>query len=487
MAAGRPPARYDALVIGAGMSGLAAGIRLAQFDKRVCVLERHYLWGGLNSFYKLGGRRFDTGLHALTNFTPKGARKGPLAKILRQLRISHDELRLGEHEFSEVGFTPGGPGTDVVRLRFSNDPELLFAEVARAFPGREDALRRLADEVPDFTDMGSAADVSARAELARRIPEPLLVEMLLCPAMWYGAAGENDLPWDQFGVLFRSIFCEGLARPEGGIKPLLDLLVKRFKALGGELRMRSGAAEILHRRGRAVGVRLDDGTELEAERVFSSAGWVETMELAGRPAPGEDAGRLSFLESLSVTSKTPRELGHRAAITWFNDSGRFRWERPREGLVDVRTGVLCCPTNYASAQPATEGLMRLTALAHHGRWTGLDEGAYRAAKVEEEARALDALAPFAPDPRPLRVFTDVFTPRTLERFTWHRGGTVYGSPKKRLDGRTPLEGLYLIGTDQGLVGVIGTLMSGIGIANQYGLRDAPVQVAAGAPPAEAAP
>ncbi len=37
--------RYDAIVIGAGMSGLAAGIRLAQFDRRVLVLERHTLWG----------------------------------------------------------------------------------------------------------------------------------------------------------------------------------------------------------------------------------------------------------------------------------------------------------------------------------------------------------------------------------------------------------------------------------------------------------
>ena len=30
---------YDTVIIGAGMSGLAAGIRLAQYDKRVCSLE----------------------------------------------------------------------------------------------------------------------------------------------------------------------------------------------------------------------------------------------------------------------------------------------------------------------------------------------------------------------------------------------------------------------------------------------------------------
>src|SRR3954454_16624167 len=87
-------AMYDAIIIGAGMSGLAAGIRLAYYDQRVCLLERHTTIGGLNSFYRLGGRNFDVGLHAVTNFTPKGTRRGPLARLLRQLRFSWDDFSL---------------------------------------------------------------------------------------------------------------------------------------------------------------------------------------------------------------------------------------------------------------------------------------------------------------------------------------------------------------------------------------------------------
>ena len=73
---------YDTIIIGAGLSGLAAGIRLAHYDRKVCILERHNTIGGLNSFYRLNSRDFDVGLHAVTNFTPKGARKGPLARVL---------------------------------------------------------------------------------------------------------------------------------------------------------------------------------------------------------------------------------------------------------------------------------------------------------------------------------------------------------------------------------------------------------------------
>ena len=460
--------RYDALILGAGMSGLAAGIRLAQFGRRVAILERHTLWGGLNSFYKLGGRRFDTGLHALTNFVPAGVRDTPLPRILRQLRIRRAELRLREHAFSEIAFRPGG---DPVRLCFSNDVALLRSELERAFPGQSAGFDRLLAELPGYDDLGQLPGAAgAREMLAGYLSDPLLREMLLHPCCYYGAAGEDDVPWDHFGVLFRSLFLEGFARPEGGIKPFLDLLVDRFRGAGGELRLRSGVARIAVDEGAVRGVVLDDGTELEAERVFSSAGLCETQRLCDRPGgePGE-AGVLSFVEAISVLERTPAELGHGAAVTFFNDGARFRWRRP-DGLIDVASGVICCPTNYAG-NGAAEGVVRATVLANHGLWTSLAEDDYRAAKERASDRLLEAVARFVPDPRPHTVFQDVFTPRTIERFTGHLNGAVYGSPRKRLDGTTGIENLFLIGTDQGYVGVIGALMSGITMANRHGLSE----------------
>ena len=42
-----PTVSYDTIIIGAGLSGLAAGIRLAYYEKSVCILERHTTIGGL--------------------------------------------------------------------------------------------------------------------------------------------------------------------------------------------------------------------------------------------------------------------------------------------------------------------------------------------------------------------------------------------------------------------------------------------------------
>lgn len=453
--------RYDAIVIGAGLSGLAAGIRLAQFEKRVVVLERHALWGGLNSFFKRDGRRYDTGLHALTNFVPKGTKNTPLARLLRQLRVGYDDLRLCEQTWSRVCLGD-------LTLRFANQFGLLEAEVAAAFPREVDGFARLVRAVREFDAFDPQIPVtSARAELARFLADPLLVEALLVPIAWYGSAREDDVDWYQFVILFRSVFLEGFARPEGGMKPVLDLLLARLRAAGGELRMRTGVERILlDDRGRASGVVLQDGEELEGEHVFSSAGWPETLALAGRDVPLESVGRLSFVEVVHVTGRSSRDLGHEATITFFNTSRDFAWRRP-EALVDTRTGVVCSSDNYASSTAPTEGVLRVTALANHDRWCALDEAEYADSKARCEAAILDAAAPYGFDPRPHSIAKDMFTPRTIRHYTGHFGGTVYGSPTKRRDGESGIVNLHLIGTDQGLLGIVGALLSGVTMANRH--------------------
>ena len=77
---------------------------------------------------------------------------------------------------------------------------------------------------------------------------------------------------------------------------------------------------------------------------------------------------------------------------------------------------------------------------------------------------------FMPDFRSHVVDTDMFTPTTIRRFTWHDNGAVYGAPKKQFDGKTHIDNLFVCGTDQGFVGIIGTIISGISMANQHCLR-----------------
>ena len=162
---------YDVIIIGAGMSGLGAGIRLAHYGRRVLICERHVLVGGLNSWYRRQGRDFDVGLHAMTNVAPPTVKSAPLNRLLRQLRLSYADLALQPQGHSAVEF----PGA---RLRFGNDAHELAAAVAERFPGQVSGFRRLVERVQaqdafSLTPQGG----TARTLLRECLTEPLLVEM----------------------------------------------------------------------------------------------------------------------------------------------------------------------------------------------------------------------------------------------------------------------------------------------------------------------
>ncbi len=418
------------------MSGLAAGIRLAMFGQRVCILERHYAPGGLNSYYRLGGRNYDVGLHALTNFVPRNEKHKPLARLLRQLRIGWDQLELAEQFGSAIAFPD-------VRLRFTNDPAFFESEIARCFPSQRDNFRRLISELLDYDQLQSPLHAaSAREVLSRTISDPLLAEMLLCPTMFYGSPREDDFDWASFSILFRAIFLEGLARPRRGIRSLLKILLRRFKELGGDLRLRAGVASILCTNGSAVGVRLDDGSEISAHQIISSAGWNETRQLCDRAAPlspWERAGvrvpavsSISFVEAIATLDCQPRDLGFGDTIVFFNDRPCFEYRRPLEP-VSFHCGIVCSPNNYeysdANNVDPAEGTLRLTALANFDRWSALSHEDYQTAKQQTYEQLLASATRFVPDFRAHVVAHDTFTPKTIRHFTGHDAGAVYGAPK----------------------------------------------------------
>src|SRR5476649_1981355 len=165
---------YDVAIIGAGLSGLAAGVRLAHFGKRVCIFERHNAPGGLNSFYSIAGRKYDVGLHAVTNYVKPGIKGTPLGTLLRQLRISRDELVLCEQKQSRIAFGPRGEAS----LRFTNDFAVLEAEVARVFPAQVDGFRRLAQLIRETVYSPDSPPQSAREVLRSHLTDPLLEDML---------------------------------------------------------------------------------------------------------------------------------------------------------------------------------------------------------------------------------------------------------------------------------------------------------------------
>ena len=451
------------------MSGLAAGIRLAMFDKKVLILEKHTIPGGLNSYYqrrnfdKGGIRHFDVGLHALTNFIKKGEKAKPFSKLLKQLRLSYDDFKLCPQSYSKISFPD-------VELKFSNDFELLKNEVAEKFPHQIDAFMNLVQKIDSFNELDlSLGFSSARQVLKETISDPLLVEMILCPLLIYGSAWENDMDFAQFVIMFKSLYYEGFSRPSGGVRTIINLMMDKIKALGAEIKFKAPVSEILSRDGKAYGVKVGE-SEYHAPVILSSIGLPETYslntELKAKVNPR--VGSMTFLESIFVfDQKIPLSVND-STITFYNNHSKYEYQKST-GLFDNRSAVVCLPDNYEPSVREGEGTARITFMANFDEWKKLSSEAYKEEKQKVSQEALKIVKQFTPGFEGKLLFEDTFSPLTIQKFTSHFGGTVYGSIDKSRDGKTPLENLYIIGTDQGFLGIVGSILSGISLANLYGL------------------
>lgn len=465
---------FEALIIGAGMSGLAAAIRLAHFGKKTLVVERHHSIGGLNGFYFLGGRKYDVGLHAMTNFVPPGTKNAPLTKLLRQLRIRYDELDLCPQKTSAIHAFGN-------KIRFSNDFSLLESEIEKAFPNQIDGFRRLDAFLSSYNETAlDANDASARACVAEFISDPLLVDTLFIPLSFYGSSLPDDMALPQFAIMWRSIFREGFARPHIGVRQITRALHQKLRESGAVLKMKCGVKKIRTQGNRATAVELDDGSVITADKILSSAGSTETLRLCENVSPdygSDNIGQLAFCETITQLNAMPaQDFGWEETIIFFNDADRFRYRTPTD-LIDASSGVICIPNNYVWSRPEDapeEGCLRVTCLADYARWKALGHAgeAYSdAKKAAFEQLQQTALAHLPSLPagrfRDAVCATDMFTPLTIERFTGKLGGAIYGATRKQRTGTTSVDNLFLCGTDQGFLGITGAILSGISMANLH--------------------
>ena len=244
--------------------------------------------------------------------------------------------------------------------------------------------------------------------------------MIFCPILFYGGAQEHDIDFDQFSILFRSIFLEGLARPLAGIQrdpedagPAVQGARRRAAAAGGRA---SGSSS---RTGAVEKVVLEDGSELEARNVLSSAGWAETMRLCddGRADDEPPAGR---------------HVGRRVDLDPRPPS-RARWATTRRSSSTTirRSSTTRSPTIWSicgagrsarrTISPIAEPLRRRRD-ARFRRWPTTTAGrrSMPTPTAQAKLRWYDRLAAsavrFVPDFRRAVVETDMFTPLTIQPF-----------------------------------------------------------------------
>jgi all-trans-retinol 13,14-reductase len=317
--------------------------------------------------------------------------------------------------------------------------------------------------------------------IRRCVDDPRLVAVLA--AQWGDHGGRPDAGSFVIHALVTRSFRAGAAYPVGGAASIATAFVRPIEAAGGVVSTGAGVAAIRIEGGAAVGVTLDDGTEVDAAWVVSDAGAAETIRWLLPAEWSEHAWGREILALSPNIANVALYLGFdgdiaAAGATAANDWWYEDWsmtpavwddpfERARPPSVFVSFASLKDPAHRGTLHTGELHAWIDPAVFEPWRDVGLDDG-YRALK-DAIGRALRAtFDEHYPRLAPLVRHAEVSTPLTMERFTGHARGGFYGletTPRRllcdALGPRTPVGRLVLAGQDACVPGVEGATIGGV--------------------------
>jgi phytoene desaturase len=293
---GSRPSESHAIVIGAGLGGLASAMRLGAKGYRVTVIDRLDRAGGRGSSITQGGHRFDLGPTIVT-----------VPQILRELwaacgrDFDRDVSLKPMDPFYEIRFEDGESFT------MRSDAAAMRAEVARISPsdakgyaaflkgaearyrfGFEDLGRRpmhklidLIKVLPQFVRY--RADRSVYAHAASKVRDEHLRFALSFHPLFIG--GDPFRVTSMYALVSHLEAAFGVHYAMGGVQAIADAMVNVIEAQGGEVVQGTEVDEVVVAGGRAAGVRLVGGEVLPADVVVSNADAGHTYDRLLRNAP----------------------------------------------------------------------------------------------------------------------------------------------------------------------------------------------------------
>jgi all-trans-retinol 13,14-reductase len=497
-------ARWDAVVVGSGLGGLTSAALLARHArKRVLVLERHYTAGGFTHVFRRPGYEWDVGVHYV------GDVLRPTSFTRRLLdHVGDGSLAWAPMDDVYDRIVVGGEAYDLVAGR-----ERLRESVTARFPAEGAAIGRYFDTVRAasrasgtfFTEKALPAPIAFLAGrfmrrgylgFAGRTTKDVLDGIGLSPRLatvLTGQWGDYGLPPSQssFGMhaLLVRHYMEGAAYPVGGSGAIGASIFPAIAAAGGAIAVSAEVAQVLVRDGRALGVRMADGTEIEAPLVVSDAGAHNTLQ---RLLPPGAAPRLSAaVEAIPASAghlcvyiglrRTAAELGLPRTNLWLypgddHDASlaAFRVDPDGAPLPLVYASFPSAKDPAFSSRFPGRATIELITFAPWETFARWEDGRWRRRGPEYEAlkkrfaeRMLDLLHAQLPQVRAAVDVVEVSTPLSTRHFANYARGEIYGldhTParfaERALRPRTPVKGLFLTGQDVVTCGVGGALASG---------------------------
>lgn len=449
------------LIIGGGLAGLSAGTYARASGFRTTIVEQSDALGGVCAAWTRAPYHIDGCIRWLCG--------GPFEKIYRELEILPSVAMQALPQLTVYRNAADGTEVEVgqdldcfaralTALSPADASEIaLLIDVARKVAAMDPGIAQPAELMSFRSSMamlwnmrGVARGVlhfgkDLSAYVSEHIESPTL-RRLLCRLVPSGSSAIL------LALMLGNLERGQLIRPIGGSRALRDALVHAYQRAGGEAILDAMVEEVLVRDRRARGVRLADGSILEADYVISTSSLPETLlSLLGGQFGIEQHGLkleqwkmfgplllISYGVALPLTH-VPRLL-HVDQVEPFHVGGRA------EDHLDLRVfndEPDCAPPGHTVVQ---------TMLATDYDYWATRRRGYTAAKDRIAATVLSAIDRQLPGVEAAVRMTDVATPLTFWRVArswrgayegWQQNReSLFGHIDKRLAG---LSHFYLAG------------------------------------------
>ncbi|MDO8981980.1 MAG: NAD(P)/FAD-dependent oxidoreductase [Afipia sp.] len=501
-------ARYDAVIVGAGLGGLTTGAILARAGRKVLVIERSNSVGGAASSYKVGDLFVEGSLHETSDpHDPRDPKHDPLMRA----GVLDAVTWIPSGTFYEVR---GGPVGQPLTLPDNFDSAR--RTLIQRFPDAQDGITRLLGEMEQIA---SAVSILSRGTLLKSPQQTFRALRNMLPAIrdWNLSLSQkldrvfgnneavkaalaanlsyyHDDPattwWVFFAAAQGSYLLSGGRFVQGGSQRLSSALARAIKTAGSDVILRRDASAIgVDSNGRIASIThtAKDGSDPQS---------VETTRVVGNAAPeilaallpessgakflaayGHRQRSISLFALTLGLSKPPRELGVSSYSTqllpdWMTKLNDYAQATALMADEPGRRMPPLAIVDYAAIEsgvPAPPYVLSVVGPDLLSNWTGGDQDSYRAKRARWQdaiVRYLDGHYPGLAQSITVSTFN---TALSVQQYLGAPRGAVYGfapTPPRSLfstpkrSPATPIQGLYLASAYAGFGGYTGVIQSG---------------------------